>query len=188
MISADPRCAVFVSGRGSNLQVLLDMGPQFNVSLVVSSSKNALALQRAENSGVPTHLLNYPNPNWSELEQVMTDLSIDGVFLAGFMKILPKDFVNHWRGRIFNIHPSLLPQFKGLHGVRRAYESKASVGATIHRVVEDVDAGEILKQQVSVSEDQLDSFSFAQVEQKNLQTEHRLLAEWVEEQWPSVLM
>jgi len=186
-LTPSPRCAVFISGRGSNLQVLLGLkNPNFQVDLVVSSSSGANGLKKAQEKGVETLVLSSPI-SWKALQTQLVEKKIEALFLAGFMKIIPKEFVVHWQGRIFNIHPSLLPKYKGLNAVRRAFAEKSSIGASIHRVVPDVDAGEVLKQVVSIPKEKLEDYNLEQVEQINLEAEHRLLQQWVEEQWPKVL-
>ncbi|MGZ3692212.1 MAG: formyltransferase family protein, partial [Pseudobdellovibrio sp.] len=106
--------AVFISGGGSTLQALLEMQHQFNVALVISNKKSAEGLKKAKRFGKPVFVMN-KDTSFDSIEELLTQYNISGIFLAGFMKILPEEFVNRWKNKILNIHPSLLPHYKGLH-------------------------------------------------------------------------
>jgi phosphoribosylglycinamide formyltransferase-1 len=145
------RVVVLVSGGGTNLQALLDAqradGCPFAVAAVISNRPEAYGLTRAAQSGVPTatvdHTL-YPDraPFEAALMAAVDRHAPDLVVLAGFMRILTAGFVCHYRGRMLNIHPSLLPKFRGLHTHRRALEAGETVhGATVHFVTEELDGG-----------------------------------------------
>jgi phosphoribosylglycinamide formyltransferase-1 len=157
------RLAVLVSGAGTNLQAILDAcaDPEYpaQVVVVVSDRPGAYALERARRAGVPTHVVDWSayrarGPFCRALERVLEPYRVDLVCLAGFLRILDAAFVASYRGRILNIHPSLLPAFggKGMYGerVHRAVlASGAEVsGCTVHLVTEEVDAGPILLQEV----------------------------------------
>ncbi len=154
------RLAVFVSGRGSNLQALLD---HFNgrastiarVALVVGSSPNIEALDRARRAGVPTYVPSrgsIADAVADELLDVLTGAAIEVVVLAGYIRLVPAEVVRHFEGRMLNIHPALLPAFggAGMYGdrVHRAVlESGARVsGASVHLVTERYDEGRIIAQ------------------------------------------
>jgi phosphoribosylglycinamide formyltransferase-1 len=139
------RWAVFVSGTGSNLQALLESHNENLPVLVVSSSPLAPALGKARRSGVKTWVL--PKPfDWMKLKRDLKEKRIFNIFLLGFMKILPQEFVEDRDFTILNLHPSLLPNYPGLRAFERAYEDRSPLGASLHKVVTEVDAGQIIKQ------------------------------------------
>ena len=149
------RVAVLISGRGSNMAALIyasraDDCP-YEVALVTGDNPEAPGFELAEAEGVPVRRMPAPAKDKSQyfnaLQKVLEDHSIDLVALAGFMRILPGEFVARWEGRMVNIHPSLLPRHKGLkthHACLAAGESVT--GATVHLVTPDLDSGEILGQ------------------------------------------
>lgn len=184
------RIAVLVSGGGSNLQAILDAIDSGKldsvmVELVISSNREAYALKRAENRGIPTMVIDgrdWPGPRERDgrLLEVLDELNPDLIVLAGYMKILPKSIVGRFPRRIINIHPSLIPKFcgEGFYGMRvhrAVLESGEQVsGATVHYVDEGVDTGEILLQeQVPVLRGDTPESLAARV----LETEHRILPE-----------
>lgn len=149
------RIAVFASGRGSNLEALLEAFPGDNkeahMVLVVSDKRDALALQKAVAAEVEAEYVPWPKKGRAQFEQVALELlsthRIDLVCLAGFMRILSPDFVKAWQGRILNVHPSLLPNFPGLHAQKQALEAGVSEsGCTVHFVDSGVDTGAIILQ------------------------------------------
>jgi phosphoribosylglycinamide formyltransferase 1 len=148
------RVAVLISGRGSNLQALLDARQDaYDIALVVSNVPNAGGLDRARAAGVEALTLDH-KPFGKDREAFeralnaeLTARNIDIVALAGFMRVLTPYFVRAWTGRLVNIHPSLLPKFPGINTHARALEAGESEhGCTVHLVVEEVDSGEILGQ------------------------------------------
>ena len=151
------RTAVLVSGNGSNLQALLDTAKANDypaeICLVISNIEGAYALTRAENAGVPTVII--PHQNFPDRESFdrMLDASlkthqIELICLAGFMRILSAWFVEEWHGRLLNIHPSLLPKYKGLNTHARVIEAgEKEHGATVHWVTQELDSGEIILQE-----------------------------------------
>lgn len=148
-VKSCPRTAVFISGGGSTLQALLEMNEFFKTALVISNRKRALGAVKAKRFGVPTFFMD-KQMDFEQLHALLLQNKIDQIFLAGFMKILPEVFIQKWQRRIFNIHPSLLPHYKGLEAFERAYADKAECGVTIHHVVAEMDAGEkILQQKIS---------------------------------------
>ena len=147
------RVGVLLSGRGSNLQALLDAGAaSWNVALAISNVPGAPGLARAGTAGVPTRTLphrDFPDrPAFEEaLDAALRAAEIDLVVLAGFMRVLGPDFVARWRDRLVNIHPSLLPAFQGLDTHRRALEAGVRWhGCTVHFVRAELDAGPIVLQ------------------------------------------
>lgn len=148
------RVAVLISGRGSNLQALLDAQQDaYEIVLVVSNVPDAGGLDRARAAGVEALTLNHKpyGKNREAFERDLDNLlvlrNIEIVALAGFMRVLTPYFVRAWSGRLINIHPSLLPKFPGTKTHERALAAGESEhGATVHLVVEEVDAGEIIGQ------------------------------------------
>jgi len=155
------RIGVLVSGRGTNLQAIIDACEKgeipAEVVLVISNKKDAYALERAKRHNIPALFISHKAfPNREEFEKALIaeldKREVDLVCLAGFMRILSPYFVNHYRGRIMNIHPALLPAFKGLYG-EKVHEAVLASGAkfsgcSVHFVTEDVDSGPIILQRV----------------------------------------
>ncbi|XP_006886812.1 PREDICTED: trifunctional purine biosynthetic protein adenosine-3 [Elephantulus edwardii] len=151
------RVAVLISGTGSNLQALIDSTRDPNSSariVVVISNKAAVAgLDKAERADIPTRVINHKLYKKREefdnaVDQILEEFTVDIVCLAGFMRILSGPFVRKWNGKMLNIHPSLLPSFKGANAHEQALESGVTVtGCTVHFVAEDVDAGQIILQE-----------------------------------------
>jgi phosphoribosylglycinamide formyltransferase 1 len=148
------RVAVLISGRGTNLQALLDAEQDaYEIVLVVSNTPDAAGLERARAAGVETRTLDH-KPYGKDREAFERDLdnllalrNVEIVALAGFMRVLTPFFVRAWAGRLVNIHPSLLPKYPGTKTHKRALaEGETEHGATVHLVVEEVDAGEIIGQ------------------------------------------
>ena len=140
------KIAVLLSGNGSNLNAIIKKG--INVSFVVSNNPEAPGLKIAQKSNIPT----YSWKNLSALEEHVSELvkihEIKLLVLAGFMRLLSKEFISSLPQRsIINIHPSILPEFKGLNAIQQALESGAKfTGVTIHYVDEGIDTGEIIQQ------------------------------------------
>lgn len=135
-----PKWAVFISGRGSNLQALLDQSALMPIQRVYSSKSSAPGLLRARRFGVSTQVLP-PKIDWNHLHEELVSAGITHLFLAGFMKLLPADFVHRWEGRILNVHPSLLPAYPGLESFEKSYRDGAAMGVTVHVVTPEMDAG-----------------------------------------------
>lgn len=158
------RVAVLISGSGSNLQALIDAcaTPDYpaQIVLVISNKDDAYGVVRAANARIPAHIVRHTDFSAREefdakMHELLTQYGVEIVCLAGFMRLLSKGFVEAWSGRMLNIHPSLLPEFKGAHAVRDALAAGAKEsGCTVHLVTEEVDAGEIISQaKVPVFED-----------------------------------
>jgi phosphoribosylglycinamide formyltransferase 1 len=147
------RIAVLASGRGSNLAALLHaFGPDEplgQVVLVISNRASAPALEKARAVGVEALHVPYRDGSAFEADTVraLAAAAIDLVCLAGFMRILSPTFVRRYRGRLLNVHPSLLPAFRGLHAQRQALEAGVhESGCTVHFVDEGVDTGGVIVQ------------------------------------------
>ena len=148
--------AVLISGRGSNLQSIIDAcridGFPAKIKVVISNIPDAYGLVRAQNAGIPTRIVSHKDcANKTDFEQkilsILDEFSVDLVCLAGFMRIISPVLITPWEGRIINIHPSLLPKHKGLHTHERAIAAGDSEsGCTIHYVTPGVDEGEIILQ------------------------------------------
>jgi phosphoribosylglycinamide formyltransferase-1 len=156
--------AVFASGKGTNLQAIIDAVKKeeikANLSLVISDNKDAYALQRAKKAGIknifvdPAKFKNKIDLE-NEIIRYLQEEKIDLICLAGFMRILSPYFVGKYAGRILNIHPALLPSFKGAHGIKDALDYGVKVtGVTVHFVDERMDHGPIILQKaVEIAED-----------------------------------
>lgn len=151
------RVGILISGSGSNMVKLVESmavpdHPAEPV-LVLSNRVDALGLDKAQALGVPTAVIDHRGRSREDFEaDVTTALEaarVDIVCLAGFMRVLSASFVDHWAGRVLNIHPSILPLFKGLHTHQRALDEGMAVhGCTAHVVTAELDAGPILGQAV----------------------------------------
>ncbi len=163
-MSSFARVAVLISGGGTNLQAIIDRSaagelPHAELALVVSSSKNAGGLDRAERAGIKHIYIGKENFE-QELIKLLEEHEIDIIVLAGFLKILSSDFVSRYPDRIINVHPSLIPSFcgDGFYGLR-VHEAALSygvkvTGATVHFVNEVTDGGKIIAQRaVDVKDD-----------------------------------
>lgn len=139
------RWAAFISGRGSTLQALLDCSGEIDIALVCSNQEEARGLKRAHRAGIPTLVLNSPI-DWSQVQDELESRRVTHLFLLGFMKLLPPEFVARWKDRILNVHPSLLPSYKGLKAVERSFADGAPMGVTIHIVTAEMDEGPLLRQ------------------------------------------
>ncbi|MDH0288284.1 phosphoribosylglycinamide formyltransferase [Pseudomonas sp. GD04087] len=147
---------VLISGSGSNLQALIDSLAGADTPVVIravlSNRADAYGLERARQAGIETRFLDHKSYADREsfdaaLIQAIDGFDADLVLLAGFMRILSADFVRHYQGRLLNIHPSLLPKYKGLHTHQRALEAgDAEHGCSVHFVTEELDGGPLVVQ------------------------------------------
>lgn len=150
------RVSVLISGGGSNLQTLLDMCADENapaeIVRVISNVPTAFGLERAKKAGVATTVVNHKDYDSREtfedaLDQVLSSEKVDMICLAGFMRLLTDGFVQKWKDRMINIHPALLPSFKGLHTHERAIEAGVKFhGCSVHYVRPAMDEGPIIVQ------------------------------------------
>lgn len=146
--------AVFISGRGSNLQSLLDQNFSSHLRIVFSDKADAEGLKKARRFGVPTKILSKPL-DWSQIHQELLQRRINKIFLLGFMRIIPEAFLNSWKGNIYNIHPSLLPLYPGKDSFQRSFQESSDVGVTLHKVNAVVDGGEKIFQKIAVSSQEI---------------------------------
>ena len=146
----DPkRVAILISGRGSNMRELVEQADGYEVVLVASNKPLAAGLDWARTRGLPTWTWDsklVDKERWDQaLSQALDDHRIGTVALAGFMRILSPVFIDSWRGRIVNIHPSLLPKYRGLDTHQRAIVAgDTASGCSVHLVTEELDAGDVL--------------------------------------------
>ena len=173
--------AVFISGRGSNLKSLIKYSKSkyslIKIKLVVSNTINAKGLNYAKKSKIQYYINNYKNIDVSE-KQIFKQLSkfkIDLICLAGFMKILSEKFIKKFKKPILNIHPSLLPKYKGLNTHKRVLKNNEKYsGSTVHFVTPKLDSGKIiLQKKIKV----LKSDNVKILEKKILKIEHKLYPE-----------
>jgi len=171
------KIAVFCSGSGTNLQAIINAVKRGSIraklALVVSDNPDAYALVRARKAGIKTFVLTKDGFGArEEYDRVVVkrlgEEGIEIVVLAGFMRLLSPYFISRYHSRILNIHPALLPSFKGTHGVRDALKYGVKVtGPTVHFVDEDLDAGPIILQEVvSVNDGDTEETLLARVHHK----------------------
>ena len=172
------RVGVLISGRGSNLQALIEAAadPAYpaEIVLVISNLPEALGLQRAAQAGIARQIIAEPDRTVfaTAAETALRQSGVELVALAGFMRLLDTSFVEAWRDRMVNIHPSLLPAFPGLHPQRQALAAGARFsGCTVHFVRAEIDTGPIIAQAVVPVHDDDDQDSLAA---RILAAEHRL--------------
>ena len=185
--SAGHNLGVLISGRGTNLQSILDAVAAgrlaASVAVVISNRDDAAGLQRAEQAGVQTLVLDHRDRSREEYDAQLIDAlhrrQVDLVCLAGFMRILSPVFIRAFANRIVNIHPSLLPAFPGINPPYQAWEHGVKIsGATVHLVDESLDGGPIIKQQAIevLATDTAESLAA-----RILEVEHRIYPEAIED-------
>lgn len=177
------RIVVLISGNGSNLQALIDY-PEKNyvISAVISNRADAFGLQRARNAGIAISVLDHKQFSGretfdAELMQMIDAHQPDLVVLAGFMRILSSGFVQHYSGRLMNVHPSILPLYKGTNTHQRVLEAgDCEHGVSVHFVTEELDGGPVAAQaRIAVhTEDNKESLA-----QRVANQEHRIYPEVV---------
>ena len=145
---------VLISGNGSNLQSIIDnaSGIDLNISCVISSNSDAYGLKRAEKAGIATAVIDHQLFDSrfkadKEIMKVIDDSRAVVIILAGYLRILSPEFIEKYLGKILNIHPSLLPKFKGLNTHQRAIDAAEKIhGASVHFVTEELDGGPVIAQ------------------------------------------
>ena len=177
------KIVILISGRGSNMQALLKANvANAKIVAVISNKADAAGLKIAENFGIETVVISqkdFKNRNDFDcaLAQKIAHFSPDLIVLAGFMRILGKDFVARFEGRLMNIHPSLLPSFTGLNTHTRAIEAGVKIhGCTVHFVTPELDCGPII---IQAAVPVLDSDSPDALAARVLKEEHRILPQAV---------
>ena len=175
------KTAVFISGAGTNLKNLIKFSYNNNspisIDLVISNKKKAKGLMYAKNNNIEEIIINFNNQNKSEKKiiNILHKREIKLVCLAGFMKILSKKFLKKFKGKMINIHPSLLPKYKGLNTHKRALENNEKFsGCTVHYVTSKLDSGKIIMQKkTNISKND----NVKSLKKKVLKIEHKLYPE-----------
>ena len=147
------KVGVLISGRGNNLGALMSAQAHapYEIVLVISKIEDAAGLQRAADAGIATKVISHRGKSReafdAELDAALRAAGVDIVCLAGFMRILSDGFTRAWEGRLINIHPSLLPAYRGTRVHQRVIEAReAQSGASVHFVVPELDAGPVIAQ------------------------------------------
>jgi phosphoribosylglycinamide formyltransferase-1 len=147
--------AILISGRGSNMLNIVDACNNKTLSstvkIIISNNKNSTGLAKVKKKGIKTKIINENQIKKFEkkLSQILINEKINLICLAGFMRIFSEDFLSNWKKKIINIHPSILPAFRGLDAVKQAIEKKVKyTGCTIHYVDKGIDTGEIIDQRI----------------------------------------
>ena len=172
------RTAVFISGTGSNLKSLIKFSKKnkspISIEFIFSNNSNAKGLDYATKYNIKKKVLNFKNKNLTEnnLLGILKINNIEIICLAGFMKILSKNFIKKFKGKILNIHPSLLPKYKGLNTHKKVLNNKEKYsGCTVHFVTDKLDSGEIIIQKrVKILKNETE----ASLAKKILAQEHKL--------------
>ena len=172
------RSAVFISGTGSNLKNLIKFSKEkkfpISIKLIVSNNKKAKGLKYSKQYKIEKKIINFKNSRLAERKilKILFKKKINFICLAGFMKILSKNFIKKFNGKIINIHPSLLPKYKGLNTHARALQNKEKFsGCTVHFVNPKLDSGKIIMQKKVKITKKDNSFS---LKRKVLKKEHIL--------------
>ena len=143
--------AILISGNGTNLQAFIDADiPNFNIVTVISDNCTAPGLKRATDAGIPIACINADRG----LRALLATYDLDLIILAGYMRILSDEFVNLYKNKIINIHPSLLPKYPGLNTHQRVLDAgDEEHGCTVHYVIKELDAGPIIAQETLIVTD-----------------------------------
>ena len=173
-----PNIVVLISGSGSNLQAIIN-SEVANIQAVISNKSDAYGLKRAKKANLKTHIIEHKNLSREDFDKklivVIKTYQPDLIVLAGFMRILTTEFIEVFKNKIINIHPSLLPKFKGLNTHQRAIDAgEKEHGVTVHLVSNELDSGKILAQKKVP----IDSNDTAEtLAKKVLQQEHIIYSE-----------
>jgi len=172
------KVAVFISGRGSNLKNLIKFSNKKNspisINLIISNTKKAKGLKYANQYNIEKKVLNFNNNKINEKKNLdfLIKKEINFICLAGFMKILSKNFIKRFKGKIINIHPSLLPKYKGLNTHERVINNNENIsGCSVHYVTGKLDSGKIIMQKkIKISKED----TAISLRKKILKKEHKL--------------
>ena len=178
LVGKNLNTSIFISGKGSNLLSLIKYSKikksKININLVISNNKLSKGLKYAKKNKINFHIINYSKKRQAESKIIrhLKKNKIDLICLAGFMKILSSDFIRKFKNPILNIHPSLLPKYKGLNTHRRVIKNKDKYsGATVHLVTPKLDSGKIiLQKKVRISKEDTEKI----LAEKVLNIEHKL--------------
>jgi formyltetrahydrofolate-dependent phosphoribosylglycinamide formyltransferase len=174
------KVGILISGRGSNMMALVEAAQDdscpYEVAIVASDKPDAPGLSWAREQGLVTFALSPKGigkpAHEAAIDGALREVGVEVIALAGYMRLLSDDFVARWRGRVVNIHPSLLPKYKGLHTHQRAIDAgDAAAGCSVHVVTEELDGGEVLGQaEVAIAPDD----TAETLAERVLTLEHRL--------------
>ena len=178
LIGKNLNVSIFISGRGSNLLSLINYSKiknsKIKINLIISNNKFSKGLEFAKKNKIKYHIVNYSKKNQAELKilRYLRKNKIDLICLAGFMKILSSNFIKKFKNPILNIHPSILPRYKGLNTHMKAIKNKDKFsGATVHLVTPKLDSGKIiLQKKVRISKYDTEKI----LAKKVLKIEHKL--------------
>ncbi len=181
------KVAVFVSGSGTNLENIAQQSQTgrlgCEIALVVCDNPGAYALTRAKKFGLQTFVIDRKKFGSkaefeTKIQEALETKKVEGIFLAGYMRILGPEFVRRWAGKILNVHPSLLPKYPGAQSIKDAFDAKETeTGVTIHFVDEGVDSGPvILQRKVPI----LPNDSLASLEARVHETEYKIYPEAIQ--------
>ena len=178
LIGKNLNVSIFISGRGSNLLSLINYSKiknsKIKINLIISNNKFSKGLEFAKKNKIMYHIVNYSKKNQAELKilRYLRKNKIDLICLAGFMKILSSNFIKKFKNPILNIHPSILPKYKGLNTHMKAIKNKDKFsGATVHLVTPKLDSGKIiLQKKVRISKYDTEKI----LAKKVLKIEHKL--------------
>ena len=170
--------AIFISGRGSNLKSLINFSKKktspIHINLIISNTKKAKGLKYADLNKIQKKIINFKKKNSAEknILNMLNKKKINFICLAGFMKVLSKKFISKFPGKIINIHPSLLPKYKGLNTHLRVLQNNEKFsGCTVHHVNKHIDAGKIIMQKkIKISKNE----TVNSLSKKILMEEHKL--------------
>ena len=170
--------AIFISGRGSNLKSLVNFSKKktspIHINLIISNTKKAKGIKYADLNKIQKKIINFKKKNSAEANilNILNKKKINFICLAGFMKVLSKKFISKFSGKIINIHPSLLPKYKGLNTHLRVLQNNEQFsGCTVHYVNKHIDAGKIIMQKkVKISKNE----TVNSLSKKILMEEHKL--------------
>ncbi len=181
------RIAVLISGRGTNLQALIDAQQRNElggkIAIVISNKSQALGLERAQKANIPTKVITKKHhPERKEFDreilQILNDYNVDLVVLAGYMRILSVEFVEKYKNKIINVHPSLLPAFKGVNAQWQAVDHGVKIaGCSTHFVTHEMDDGPIILQK---SVPVFDGDTGDQLAERILPHEHAILVKSIQ--------
>ncbi|CAD2070511.1 phosphoribosylglycinamide formyltransferase [Phocicoccus pinnipedialis] len=171
--------AILASGSGSNFQNIVQSDLDISIKVLIVDNPHAYAIERAKNLDVPYRIVDRKQHTKDSFEKeiltILKEYEVELIVLAGFMKILSPDFISKYEDKIINLHPSLLPSFKGREGIKDAFEYGVKVtGVTVHYVDSGIDTGMIIAQEAVIIEDK---DTLETLEEKIHEVEYRLYIE-----------
>lgn len=172
--------ALFFSGRGSNLEALLRTyhSNWTQPPVLVTNNSKSYGIKVGQEYNLETLILRNP-VDYTKLARGLKAQNVECIFLLGYLKILPKAFLDQWPKAIFNLHPSLLPKYPGLKSIQRAWSNKHDIGVSIHEVTEGVDEGQILMQELVIKPKDYDPLSLEEVESLVHSKEHQVVCDFI---------